>query len=128
MNTRILLAEDNQLMAGLVRTNLERAGLDVSLAYTGREAIDRLRDGGFDAVITDFQMPEGNGEDVCRFMRADDRYQQTPLILCSAKGYELDLEEMTSRYDLAAVVFKPFSPRDLVSLIRSLLINTELPA
>ena len=121
MTARVLIAEDNSLMAEMTRFNLQRAGLNVTLAETGDQAVELLAERAFDVVITDYQMPGCNGEEVCRFARESELNRDTCLMLCSAKGYELDLDRLIETYQLADVIFKPFSPRELVARIQELL-------
>ena len=122
---RILIADDNRAMAHVVRFNLEKAGHDVGVARSGLEALTMARHGGYDLVVTDYQMPGLNGEEFCRALRAEPRYARTPVILLSAKGLELDLVRLEDELGFAAVLFKPFSPRALVDRVAALLLATS---
>lgn len=62
---RALVVEDNRVMADVVRFNLSRAGMDVEVAFNGRAALDAFNAAEFDLVITDYQMPEMSGEELC---------------------------------------------------------------
>lgn len=118
---RILIADDNRAMAQVVRFNLERSGFDVAVARTGLEAWTLAQHQEFDLVVTDYQMPDMNGEELCRHLRGHDRYQVTPLILLSAKGLELDSRRLQEELGFAAIMFKPFSPRSLVETVAAAL-------
>ena len=119
---RVLIADDNRAMAHVVRFNLERAGYDVTVARSGLEALTHARHGEFDLVVTDYQMPGLNGEDLCRALREDSRYARTPFVLLSAKGLELDLDRLEEEVGFSAVLFKPFSPKALVDQVAALLL------
>ena len=92
---KLLVAEDNCVIADVLRFNLEHAGFDVTLAADGRQATDQLQKQRFDAIITDYQMPHVSGEELCRNVRQDSQHSDVPVFLCSAKGFELD----TDRYE-----------------------------
>lgn len=80
-NARILVVEDDGVTADLLRFNLERAGFSVSVVHDGRRAIERLKESRFDLIITDYQMPHVNGEDLCRHVRMDDWHNVPALSL-----------------------------------------------
>lgn len=125
---RVLIAEDNRAMADVIRFNLTRAGFDVTVARNGREGWDEVQSGAYDLVISDYQMPEMNGEEFCREMRNDSRFKDLPVILLSAKGLELDPEALKNELGIFDVVFKPFSPRELIQIIQRRLEQATTPA
>lgn len=114
----ILIAEDNRVMADVLRFNLARSGFSVTVASNGLVAVELLQAGAFDLVISDYQMPGMNGEELCRWMRSDPRYRTVPVLMCSAKGYELDASRLQEELDISRIFYKPFSPRDVVELVR----------
>ncbi|MFG0332614.1 MAG: response regulator [Maioricimonas sp. JB049] len=120
VTSRVLVVEDNRVMADVVRFNLSRAGMDVQVAFNGRAALGVFNAGHFDLVITDYQMPEMSGEELCRAIREGDHNRLVPILLVSAKGYELDVQSLVEEFSLSRVLFKPFSPRDIVQTARSL--------
>ena len=120
MSMQILIAEDNLVMAHVLQFNLERAGFDVHAAADGALALEAALDNSFDIVITDYQMPRMNGEELVRQLRTYPEYSHTPIVLCSAKGYEIDTEQLERDLGIAEVVYKPFSPAQIVELIQSL--------
>jgi DNA-binding response OmpR family regulator len=118
---RILVAEDNRVLADVLRYNFERAGFDVAVASNGRLALEYLNDGQVELLITDYQMPEVDGVGLCRHVRETLRLMDLPIVMCSAKGLELDTEQLQAEWNLARVFFKPFSVREIVSLAESLI-------
>jgi len=116
---KILLAEDNPVIADVLRFNLEHAGFQVTVATDGREATELIGRERFDAIITDYQMPHVSGEEFCRYARQDDRYSDVPIFLCSAKGFELDTNRMTEDLGITGVFFKPFSPREVIQTVQA---------
>lgn len=117
---RLLIAEDNPAAAGVLQFTLSKSGFEVIVATNGRAAISKVQAEKFDAIITDYQMPGATGEEVIQAARAGSPNEETPIILCSAKGLELDTVELTNTYNLAHIIYKPFSPRDVVNTVSQL--------
>lgn len=114
---RILLAEDNPAMANVMRFNLERIGAEVSMAQHGKEAIELLEESKFDMLVTDLQMPQMNGDELCRYLRQQSEWADLPIVLCSAKGLESNTRKLVEQCRIQKVFFKPFSPQELVSYV-----------
>ena len=121
---RILIAEDNQVMADVVRFNLERSGYEVTIAATGEEAWEILQDDQFDLLITDFQMPYMNGDELCRRIKEGENHSHMPVIMCSAKGFELDQNQLYQELNVVELIFKPFSPTQLKKIVAEVLEKT----
>lgn len=120
---RVLIAEDNRVLADVLRFNLQRAGFVVTVALNGTLALDRLRSETFDLLITDYQMPECNGEQLCQAIREELYLNELPILMCSAKGLELDVDLLMSRYGVTKIIYKPFSMREIVSLASGLIMS-----
>ena len=125
---KILIAEDNLVMAHVLQFNLERAGFEVHAAADGVLALEAAMEDSYDFVITDYQMPRMNGEELVRQLRSCPDYRDTPIVMCSAKGYEIDTAQLEQELSIAEVVYKPFSPVQIVDLIRSLASTLETAA
>jgi len=124
---RILVAEDNIALATVIRFNLEKSGFEVCVAPNGSEAVELLGKQQFDMLITDYQMPSLGGEEFCRHIRESMQLMDLPIVMCSAKGYELDSEYLRSRWNVQKVIFKPFSLREIVQIVRSTTSQAILP-
>ncbi len=120
----ILVAEDNLVMSDVLRFNLERAGYGVNVASTGTQAVELLTREQYQMILTDFQMPGVNGEGICRYARNDLRHAAVPIVLISAKCFELDVPRLSREYALSKVLAKPFSPREVVQSVREALAAT----
>lgn len=118
---KVLVAEDNAALAGVIRFNLSRAGFEAVTARNGREALDAACRETFDLVLTDEQMPEMCGTVLCYELRKRKEYRATPIIMLTAKGLELDIEELRIQLGVSATLPKPFSPAELVSLVEECL-------
>jgi CheY-like chemotaxis protein len=117
---RIIIAEDNSVLSDVMRFNLEKAGFHVTLACNGQQAMELLAHSEFDLLITDYQMPGVNGAGLCHGVRDELGLRNLPILMCSAKGLELDTNELQSRWQVTQVLFKPFSMREIVSQAQKL--------
>ena len=118
---RILVAEDNEIFAKALLYNLEHFGFSPTLALDGSEALEFAQQTQFDLVITDHQMPKMLGMELCRRLREDERYANTPLILMSAFEDRKVVELFDDLELLEAIFVKPFSMGELVSQINECL-------
>jgi CheY-like chemotaxis protein len=121
---RVLVAEDNRVMSDVIRFNLARTGADVQVASTGVRALEMLRTEHFDALLSDYQMPGLNGEELCRSVRQSSRNPQIPIVMISAKGYELNKQRLETDLGLTRILNKPFSPRQVVQAVEDALATT----
>jgi two-component system, OmpR family, alkaline phosphatase synthesis response regulator PhoP len=124
---RILVAEDDADIAGLVRHSLEKAAFEVDVTDTGRDVVARLRAIHTDLVVLDVMLPGLDGLSVCRALRADPATAAIPIIMLTAKAEESD---RIAGLELGAddYITKPFSPREVVARVRALLRRAERPA
>lgn len=122
----VLIVEDNRAMTQVLRFNFERAGFATAVAFDGLEAIRQLEERNFDLVITDLQMPAMDGGELCRHVRDVMQLTDLPIVLCSAKGMEIDAAHLVVAYGLSQVFFKPISPQAVVSFVRQLLDTNAL--
>lgn len=120
MTGKVLVAEDDRDIADLVRHHLEREGFRCVLATDGVAAVRLARQEQPDLVILDLMLPELDGFEVCRQLRADPLTARVPVVMLTARGGEVDrvvgLELGADDY-----VVKPFSPRELVARVRAVL-------
>ncbi|GAA4532719.1 response regulator transcription factor [Amycolatopsis samaneae] len=117
MGAHIVLAEDDDKQAELVRRYLEREHHRVTVAADGRVALDLVRRESPDLVVLDVMLPGMDGLSVCRVLRAE---SDVPVLMLTARSTEDDL---LRGLDLGAddYMTKPFSPRELVARVRTLL-------
>jgi len=117
---RILIAEDNSVLGDVIRFNLQRSGFDVTLARNGEEAFQEIALKNFDVLVTDYEMPGMNGEELCTRVRTELGNDDVHMVMCTAKGMGLDREGLKSKLRIEEILFKPFSIRDLTSLLQKL--------
>ncbi len=120
-----MVAEDDTKQAELVRRYLENEGHTVTLVEDGRAALDEVRRREPDLLLLDVMMPRTGGLDVVRILRAEHR--DVPVLILTARSTEDDL---LLGLDLGAddYVTKPFSPRELMARVRTLLRRRRGPA
>ena len=119
--TRLLLAENDPTLAKILGYKFELKGFSVTIAPNGRAAWEEAQQAVFDLVITDYAMAEMNGDDLCRHLRGDRRYDQTPIIMISAFIYELDVDRLSEELRLAAFYPKPFVLAELTNKVEEVL-------
>lgn len=121
-NYRILVVDDEERMVRFIRLNLEQDGFRVSEAYSGTQALDKLRTTLPDLILLDIMMPDIDGFEVLRTLR---KISTVPVIMLTAKGEE---DDRVRGLELGAddYITKPFSPRELVSRVRAVLRRTEI--
>jgi DNA-binding response OmpR family regulator len=114
----IVVAEDDPKQAELLRRYLEHEGYGVTVVEDGRAALDEVRRREPDLLVLDVMMPKADGLDVVRILRAECR--EVPVLILTARSTEDDL---LLGLDLGAddYMTKPFSPRELMARVRTLL-------
>lgn len=117
---KVLIVEDEVDLLELIDFNLRQAGYETLLVATGAEALAVARAERPDCILLDLMLPDIQGSDVCRVLRADPVTAGTPIIMVTAKGEEID---RVVGFELGAddYVVKPFSPRELVLRVRAIL-------
>lgn len=118
---KILIAEDNAALSRVLEFTLTKAGYDVTQAANGRIAWEHAQVQHFDMVLTDQQMPEMTGVELCSHLRASEEYADTPVMLLTAKGLELELPQLCEELGIAATYPKPFSPSQILKIVQELL-------
>ncbi len=120
---KILIAEDHPAIAGVIQFKLKRAGFDATVVHDGQAAWDLLKEQDFDLVLTDQEMPEMTGVELCRRMRQSARHFQTPVILVTGKSFELDSSGLRDELNISEILSKPFSPRELAERVQYHLVS-----
>ena len=115
----VLIAEDDPVFRRVMSFSIARNGFTVESVGDGQAAYQRLCQGGVHFLVTDHQMPVCSGVQLLQRL-AENPASKTiwpPTILCTAKGLELDSQGLLNRFNLVAIMHKPFSPRKLSELI-----------
>jgi DNA-binding response OmpR family regulator len=117
MVERILLVEDDPRLADMLLEYLGQAGFNVTVASLGAKALEKLGASSFEAVVLDLMLPDMDGLDVCRQLRAQ---YDTPVLMLTARG---DAVDRIVGLELGADDYlpKPFEPRELIARLRAIM-------
>ena len=120
MNGKLLLIDDDDRLTAMVGDYLRTNGYEVDVAATLASGRALLREGGYDVLVLDLMLPDGDGLDLTRELRADARLKRLPLLMLTARGEPLDrvlgLELGADDY-----LAKPFEARELLARVKALL-------
>jgi DNA-binding response OmpR family regulator len=124
MLRHIAIIEDEKDIVDLVRYAFRKEGYEVDSFLRGREGLEGVRRAPVDLVIIDVMLPDMDGFEICKRMRASDGLKSVPVIFLTARGEEFDrilgLEIGGDDY-----IVKPFSPRELVARVKAVLRRRE---
>ncbi|MCX7716146.1 MAG: response regulator transcription factor [Endomicrobia bacterium] len=121
----ILIIEDDQETAEFIKQILKSAGFEVVCSYTGKDIIKKILLYSPDLVLLDLTLPDVDGVDVCRELKADFRFQSIPVIMLTARA---TTEDKVVGFESGAddYILKPFEPEELVARIKALLRRVEI--
>ena len=122
---RILVVDDEPDFCSIVQGQLEKEGYTVELAYNGVEGLEKIRSNPPDAVVLDVMMPEKDGYEVCKELKADEATADIPVVLLTAVASHVT----STRYSHADgmgteaddYIAKPASAEEICESIRGLL-------
>ena len=117
MDNKILIAEDDEDIVGLLKLYLEKDGYELILAKDGEEAFEKILQNDISLAILDIMMPKMNGYELTKKLR---EITQIPILILSAKNQD---SEKILGLDLGAddYLTKPFNPLEVIARVRSLL-------
>jgi CheY-like chemotaxis protein len=121
MAKSILLCDDEVHILRAAEIKFTRSGFDVRCAGDGIDALAAIAERCPDLLVTDCQMPRMGGLELVRRIREDESIRHLPIIMLTAKGFELSHDELLQNAAVAAVVAKPFSPRDLLRMVQEVI-------
>ena len=122
---RILVVDDDPDLVESVTVSLEKKNHVVIPAYGGIEGLEKARKEKPDAIILDVMMPDKNGYEVCKELKADPGCQNIPILLLTAVASKISTTAYTHRMGMETeaddYVDKPVEPKELVRLVERLL-------
>ena len=121
MSYHIHVCDDEPHIVLAVSLKFTKSGFRVTSDNNGQSAWESILRDPPQLLITDLQMPRMDGLELIKRMRSHENLKDIPVILLTAKGYELAEDELRSEYRIQQVLPKPFSPRELVAIANSLL-------
>ncbi|HEY3250315.1 MAG TPA: response regulator transcription factor [Ignavibacteria bacterium] len=120
MKEKILVVDDEKDILELIDYNLSKNGYRVKTVTTGEDALELIKENDYDLIILDLMLPGVDGFDICKIIKADKQKSTIPIVMVTAKSDEADkvagLEIGADHY-----VTKPFSPRELLAIVKATL-------
>jgi DNA-binding response OmpR family regulator len=126
MTARILICDDDFPITKAAGMKLTKCGFDVVARHDGQAAWEAYCEARPDMLITDLQMPRLDGLSLIRRIR--ERDARLPIVLLTAKGFEIDEAALTAEFGRFRLFSKPFSPRELAQSVADMLLDVELAA
>jgi len=122
---RILVVDDEPDFASIVQGNLEKEGFEVDVAYNGVEGIEKVKANAPDAIVLDVMMPEKDGYEVCKELKADEKYADIPIILLTAVASHVTSTRYSHADGMSTeaddYIAKPASAEDITDSVKGLL-------
>lgn len=122
---KILLIEDDQETVEYIENILTNTGFQVEHSYTGKDIIKKISIYSPDLILLDLTLPDLDGIDICRDIKADVRFQAIPVIMLTARS---STEDKIVGFECGAddYITKPFEPQELIARIKALLRRVEV--
>ena len=120
MPAHILVADDDPSVRRLIELVLRKGGYRLTLVINGARALAQIQTDPPDLVVCDLNMPEMDGFELLRALKANPGLAQIPVIVVAAAGQQADLEEAL-RLGAAQCVYKPFAQAQFLETVRATL-------
>jgi len=119
-NPLILIVEDEKDIASLVAKALEKEGFSTQKAFSLAQAEEALGQQAPDLIVLDLMLPDGDGLELCKFLRYREETRHIPVVILTAKGEEID---RILGFEMGAddYIVKPFSPKELALRVKAVL-------
>lgn len=114
--SKVLVIDDEPFILMMIEDKLKKAGLRVIALRESKGAIPVIKKELPDLIILDWMMPELNGIDLCKMLKADDELKDIPVFLLTAKGQDAD-KNIGIKCGASTYITKPFSPKTLLDMV-----------
>lgn len=122
---RILVVDDEPDFCSIVQGQLEKEGFEVEIAYNGIEGLEKVRANPPDAIVLDVMMPEMDGYEVCKKLKADEKYADIPVVLLTAVASHVTSTRYSHQDGMSTeaddYIAKPASAEEIMESIKRLL-------
>jgi two-component system alkaline phosphatase synthesis response regulator PhoP/two-component system response regulator VicR len=127
MAKRILAVDDERHIVRLIQVNLERAGYEVMTANDGQQALEMVANDRPDLIVLDWMMPQLNGMETLKRLKANPTTQDIPVIMLTAKSQDADVfKGWQSGVD--CYLTKPFNPMELLTFVKRIFEDLANPS
>jgi len=120
MNLHVMLAEDDPDIRLVSRLALKRAGYRVTATANGRELLEKVTEERPDVILLDYMMPELDGAEVCRRLKADPATRDIPVVFLSAKSQNFQIDE-AKKLGAIGYISKPYDALTLGVQLKTIL-------
>jgi len=120
MNKTIMTVDDSVSVRMMVSFSLKGAGFDIVEAVNGIDALKKLDEHDINMVVADVNMPEMDGIQFVRKMRAHPKYKFTPVVMLTTESHE-SMKDKGREAGATGWIVKPFKPDQLISIVRKVL-------
>ena len=117
---KILAVDDSATMRQLVSFTLKKAGFAVTSAHDGLQALDIAKEEEFDLILSDINMPNMNGIELCKQLRTINDYKSTPILMLTTEASEKEKMHGKSA-GASGWIIKPFNPNQLLKTVSRIL-------
>lgn len=121
MASKILIIEDDRYISKMYQLKLSLDGFDVQVADNGRIGVDKVKEFKPDIILTDILMPEMDGFDVIKAVKADDETKTIPILIMSNLGQEDHIQKGLELGALGYIVKSQYTPSKVVDKIKEIL-------
>lgn len=122
MGKRVLVVDDEKLIVKGLRFSLEQEGMEVTTAFDGEEALEKVKNQVFDIILLDIMLPRLSGLEVCQQIR---EFSNVPIIMITAKGDDMD-KIMGLEYGADDYITKPFNILEVKARIKAIMRRTTV--
>ncbi len=124
-NKKVLVVDDEPHVRILLKSRLEANGFSVATAYGGMQALEKVKEEKPDLILLDIVMPDLNGYEVAKQLKADPETAKIPIIIFTASNVR-ELEEQCRTLGVDYVIMKPFSPEVMLGMVKELCKKNEI--
>jgi len=125
MSERIIVCDDEVHITRAVSMKLKKAGFDIETASDGLLGWEAIKRRPPVLLLTDYQMPRENGMNLIRRVRAEPSLKGLPIILLTAKGFEVNPVELSRQWDPIQVMCKPFSLKEVLECVQEMILTSH---
>jgi two-component system chemotaxis response regulator CheY len=120
MSKKILTVDDSASIRQMVSFTLKKEGYEVIEAADGKDALSKLGSSPVNMVITDLNMPNMNGIELIKALRANSSHKFTPVVMLTTESHQ-DKKDLGRQAGATGWIIKPFKPEQLVAVVKRLL-------
>ena len=124
-NNHILVVDDSSTIRSIVKDAFEKAGFNVTTAEDGKDALKKIQENPPDLILSDIDMPEMNGIELCNKVRTDPESKAIPFVIMSANDNRATMRQLLDR-GVSAYLVKPFNMEQMVITVEKLLSDQYL--